>query len=368
MEIKNRLKIILIILSSCILSACSTDENISTLSLKKTGNEIGEIKQNESDLLAGVAKAICYSGFREGQHPDRGEGAVNPSYEEILEDLHILTRDSNFTLIRLYDSGENSQMVLRVIEENQLPVKVLLGIWLKAELSNHEGCSWLEEPIPDSILAQNKEMNLIEIETGINLSNQYKDIIVAVSVGNEALVEWNDHLVDTETIINYVKNVKDNIKQLVTVADNFRWWIASGLELSKVVDFASVHIYPLWEGQDIDTAMAYSISNIEDVSKALPESKIVLTEVGWATIAAEFGERASEEKQMRYYHDIMDWAKEMNITTFFFEAFDEPWKGDPNNPLGAEKHWGIFNVDRTPKLVMEELYQDLVKFEESLTY
>jgi hypothetical protein len=38
---------------------------------------------------------------------------------------------------------------------------------------------------------------------------------------------------------------------------------------------------------------------------------------------------------------------------FFFEAFDEPWKGDPNNPAGAEKHWGLFSVDRTPKKVMQ---------------
>jgi exo-beta-1,3-glucanase (GH17 family) len=37
---------------------------------------------------------------------------------------------------------------------------------------------------------------------------------------------------------------------------------------------------------------------------------------------------------------------------FFFEAFDEPWKGDPGEVLGAEKHWGVFRVDRTAKRVM----------------
>jgi exo-beta-1,3-glucanase (GH17 family) len=42
------------------------------------------------------------------------------------------------------------------------------------------------------------------------------------------------------------------------------------------------------------------------------------------------------------------------VTVFFFEAFDEPWKGDQNNATGAEKHWGLFRVDRTPKLVMEQ--------------
>lgn len=43
----------------------------------------------------------------------------------------------------------------------------------------------------------------------------------------------------------------------------------------------------------------------------------------------------------------------MNITTFFFEAFDEDWKGEAGNSLGAEKHWGLFNMDRTPKSVMK---------------
>ena len=36
-----------------------------------------------------------------------------------------------------------------------------------------------------------------------------------------------------------------------------------------------------------------------------------------------------------------------------FEAFDEPWKGG-NRPNEAEKHWGILNEDRTPKLVLKK--------------
>ena len=55
--------------------------------------------------------AIAYSGYREGQHPDRGDGAVNPSREEILEDLRILV-DHGFRLIRMYDAGENTAATL----------------------------------------------------------------------------------------------------------------------------------------------------------------------------------------------------------------------------------------------------------------
>jgi exo-beta-1,3-glucanase (GH17 family) len=54
----------------------------------------------------------------------------------------------------------------------------------------------------------------------------------------------------------------------------------------------------------------------------------------------------------------MSWSAENNFTTFFFEAFDEDWKGDPGSPMGAEKHWGIFTIDRKPKQVMKELYPE----------
>jgi exo-beta-1,3-glucanase (GH17 family) len=324
-------------------------------------NEGDRLKQSKDDLLIGVTRAICYSGFREGQHPDRGDGAVNPSYEETLEDLQILSKNSNFNLIRVYDSGENTQTILRVIKENNLNIKMMLGIWLKAEISNHEGCPWLTEPIPQKVLDQNKIDNMKEIESGIRLANEYNDIIVAVAVGNEALVEWNDHMVTVEKIIEYVRKVKDKVEQEVTVADNFKWWALDGKELSAEVDFISIHVYPVWEGQDIETGLSYSIDNIQEVKDSLPEARIVITEAGWATTASEFGERASEEKQERYYNEIMNWADEMNYTLFFFEAFDEPWKGDPSNPIGAEKHWGLFKVDRTPKKVMQKLYPELMK-------
>ncbi|PKQ64008.1 hypothetical protein BZG02_07710 [Labilibaculum filiforme] len=304
--------------------------------------------------MNGTLRAVAYSGFRTGQHPDRGNGAVNPTDAQVLEDLLIISKDALFNLIRLYDSGENSQAVLRIIEENKLNIKVMLGVWLKAELSAHETCEWLTEPIAQDILDANRILNHQEIEKGIDLANKYSEIVVAVNVGNEALVDWNDHKVDTDSIIAYVQKVQKGIQQPVTVADNYEWWALNGKKLAKVVDFVSIHVYPIWEGKDSDEAMSYTIENVQKVRNALPDSKLVITEAGWASEAVEFGERASEEKQEKYYNDLMKWSAEMNITTFFFEAFDEDWKGETANPLGAEKHWGIFTVDRKPKQVMQE--------------
>ena len=309
------------------------------------------INQGPEALVAGEVMAVAYSGFREGQHPDRGNGAINPGREEILEDLEILV-EHDFRLIRLYDAGENSVATLELIRENDLPIKVLLGIWLQAEISNHEGCAWLDEPIPDHELQANALLNLAEIRRGIDLANEFDDIIVAVNVGNEALVEWNDHMVSLENVIEYVKRVKGAIEQPVTVADNYEWWIKGGAPLAAAVDFIGVHTYPAWEEKTIDEALAYTIENMERVQAALPGKPMAILEAGWASTAVEFGDRASEANQARYYRELADWAAAANVTVFFFEAFDEPWKGDPNNPLGAEKHWGLFFVDRTPKLVM----------------
>ena len=318
------------------------------------------IQQKPGDLLCGQTKAVCYSGFRLGQHPDRGDGAVNPSDAEVLEDLRILNRDGNFRLIRLYDARSNSEDVLRLIKEHKLDMKVLLGVWLDAEVSN-PNCPWHPQPIPKDVLEANKIKNAEEIDRAIRLAGDFPTIVAAVAVGNEALVSWTDHMVPVESVIAYVQKVKKAVAQPVTVADNHDWWAKEGAPVAKEVDFVSVHIYPIWEGRDIEEAIAFGISNMEAVRKAIPDSQLVITEAGWATVASEFGPRASEKKQKRYYKELFDWAGKMNITTFFFEAFDESWKGDADNPLGAEKHWGLFNEDRKPKLVMQDLHADLVR-------
>jgi len=316
------------------------------------------LQQKKSDLLAGLPQGICYSGFRHGQHPDRGDGAMNPSDKEILEDLQILTRNGNFKMIRLYDARTNSEVILRLIREHHLKLKVLLGAWLGAEMLN-TNCPWLAPYLTPSVFAANKIKNAEEIQNAIRLANEYRDIVVAVAVGNETLVSWNDHMVPVESVIGYVRQVKKSVAQPVTVCDNYDWWSHHGAALARELDFISVHTYPEWEKKDIDEAMAYTIANLQAVRNALPQSRIVITEAGWATVAKEFGTRADEAKQQQYYHDLFAWTGQMNITTFFFEAFDEDWKGDVGDPLGAEKHWGLFTVERKVKLAMQKLYPDL---------
>ena len=345
------MKQLLAIFLALAITACGGGEPSPTPASPADSADSSAVMQAASDLVAGEVMAVAYSGFREGQHPDRGNGANNPSDEEILEDLRIMA-DAGFGVIRLYDTRENTASTLKLIREHDIPIKVLLGMWLDAEISNHEGCPWLDEPIPEDKLAANSLENMAEIRRGIEMANEYDDIVVAINVGNEALVDWNDHMVPLEKVIEYVEIVKAAVPQPVTVADNYEWWIEDGAPLAEVVDFLGIHTYPAWEEKTIDEALSYTLENLERVKAALPEKPMAILEAGWATTASEFGERAGEAQQERYYREIEEWATEANVTVFFFEAFDEPWKGNPDNPDGAEKHWGLFFVDRTPKQVM----------------
>ena len=314
---------------------------------------IQAFEQTADALIAGQHWAVAYSGFREGQHPDRGDGAINPSDAQILEDLHLLI-DHGFRLIRMYDTAENTERTLELIAEHALPMQVLLGVWLDAEVSNHEGCPWLTEPIPAAQLSANRIRNDAAVDKGIGLALRFPGIVVAINVGNEALVNWNDHMMTVERVIELVRRVKAAVPQEVTVAENYEWWIQKGAGLARELDFIGVHSYPVWEGKSIEQGLSYTVENLKAVHAALPEARIAVLEAGWATIASEFGDRAGEFQQERYYRELQQLALENQMTVFFFEAFDEPWKGDPGNPHGAEKHWGLFFENRTPKQVMRK--------------
>ena len=73
--------------------------------------------------------------------------------------------------------------------------------------------------------------------------------------------------------------------------------------------FLGVHTYAQWEGKTIDEAIPYTIDNIVAVCEAFPDKPIAILEAGWATVATEFGDRASEEFQARYYAELDEWAQ-----------------------------------------------------------
>ncbi len=301
-------------------------------------------------------KAICYSGYREGQSP---QNDTFPSYEQISEDLNILK--SQWQCLRLYDCSRHAELVLEVIAKEGLNFQVMLGANMKAEVSN-PNCPW-DANFDDATLESNRADNAAEVEQLIVLAKAYPEIIFSVAIGNEASVEWSDHLVPVEQLIHYVRRVKNCIPQAVTFCENYVPWPDKLAPLVAELDFISLHTYPVWEYQTIDAALDYTRANYLSVAERYPDVPVVITEAGWATASNGRGIEpwnATQELQAVYYLQLMKWTREENILTFVFEAFDEPWKGS-DEALEPEKHWGLFTVDRRPKLVMQETFSSLLE-------
>ncbi|MEY2855080.1 MAG: hypothetical protein RL030_2212 [Pseudomonadota bacterium] len=298
--------------------------------------------------------AICYSGYRHGQSPN---SQIYPTLAEIREDLNILREQ--WSLLRLYDCSPHAERVLQVIREDRLPLRVMLGAYLGAEMNNF-GCPWGATFSEEQLEASRRE-NAAELERLVALARQYEDIVFSVAVGNEATVDWTDHFVPVAHMIDYVKHVKAQVSQPVTFCENYVPWQHKLRDLVAELDFISLHTYPVWEYKHIHEALDYTKDNVASVARLYPDKPIVITEAGWCTASNGRGmhaEHAVQELQAVYYQDLIAWTREAGLLCFVFEAFDEPWKGSAD-PLEPEKHWGLFTVDRRPKLVMQGLYPAL---------
>jgi exo-beta-1,3-glucanase (GH17 family) len=299
-------------------------------------------------------RAICYSGYREGQSPD---AQVYPDDAQVREDLLLLVR--HWSLLRLYDCGPHAERVLEVIRRERLPLRVLLGAWLAAEEDN-PACPWGGVHGPAQ-LERNRTRNRQELESLVRLARAHPETVVAVAAGNEACVDWTDHLVPPERVAGYVRELRGQLSQPVTVCENYVPWRDRLGPLAAEVDFISIHTYPAWESKGIGEALAYTEENWRSVAERYPDRPVIITEAGWPSRSGGRGiapENASPELQAAYVQALSRWSEERGVLTFVFEAFDEPWKGSAD-PAEPEKHWGLFSVDRLPKPAVRPLFCDL---------
>ena len=289
-----------------------------------------------------VGKAISYGCYRKGQAP----GIKGPSESQILQDLEIIL--NHWNLIRVYGSDKDSERILKVIRKNNLPIKVMLGVWLEDEK---------EKP-------KRKNENIKQVLKAIRLANEYSEIISAINVGNETQVFWSAHRMDIDDLIHYIRTVRNNTSVPVTTADDYNFWNKPvSKSVATEVDFIVVHIYPLWNGQTLENSIDW-MSNIffNEIKKSHPEKTLVLGENGWATkydsTKTGDGQQGSLIKgevsyaaQEKFLLELSGWIDENQVTTFLFEAFDEPWKGggEASSPNEIEKHWGVFYENRMPK-------------------
>lgn len=287
-------------------------------------------------------KAICYSGYRQGQSPK----TEIPTKEQIEEDLDILIKEG-YQYIRMYDPNLHARRVLEAIREKKLPLRCMIGIDSEPEENNPE-CPFVKQEYTEEELAKNKERNDAEAEKLIQLVKEFEDEVCAVSVGNENTPPWGARTVRPERLLAHAKRFKEALNKPVTFCEGvFEWPHLK--ELGDYLDFISVHSYPLHYKETIDVAVDLNKAHYNDIKAIFPDKQVMFTEVGWTTRtnSAMVPGQACVENQKRYITELTEWLEKDQIIGFIFEAFDEPWKG--SNPNKSECNWGLYYLDRTRK-------------------
>lgn len=376
-----RFLVIKLFLILTFLLSCST--------MEKTGKHI-----NASQILGNPDfLAISYGGYRGNSRK------LQPSVEQLKEDMKILSA-MKVKIIRTYNVHlPEAGNILKAIDElkredSKFEMYVMLGAWIdcKNAWTNHE---------PDH--NEESERNAVEINQAAALAKRYPEIIKVIAVGNEAMVKWaTRYYVQPSVILKWVSHLQDLKKNgelpedlWITSSDNFASWGGGAGEyhtedlnqLFNAVDYVSIHTYPMhdthynpvfWgiketelhfsKEEQIELAMGRSVEyakvqfqSVRNYMHSLGIDKpIHIGETGWATSSNErYGNSDSkavdEYKAGIFYRMIRQWTNENQISCFYFEAFDEPWK-DAKNPGGSENHFGLFTVDGKAKYAVWDLY------------
>lgn len=335
--------------------------------------------------------AMSYGGYRHADH------SIEPTLDELKDDMKILSA-MGVKIVRTYKVHKpQAANLLQAIselkkEDPNFEIYVMLGAWIDCKNA------WTDIE-PDHNVES--EANKPQIEEAVRLANKYADIVKVVAVGNEAMVKWAaPYYVQPDVILKWVTHLQKLKKQgklskdlWITSSDNFASWgggdkeyhVEDLNELIKAVDFISMHTYSMhdthyqpefWlnsEGTEgmtdlekIDASMMrakkYAISQYQSVKEYMEslgiDKPIHIGETGWASVSTGFygldGSKACDEyKEALYYKHIRDWTNEAGLSCFYFEGFDEPWKGG-DNPGNSEKYFGLFKVDGKAKYAIWE--------------
>ena len=100
---------------------------------------------------------------------------------------------------------------------------VMLGAWVEAKGSWGDNVDHTQG---------NVENNTAEINKAVELANQYPDIVKAIAVGNEAMVQWaTSYFVFPKTILKWVNHLQELKKKKrlsrdvwITSSDNYESW------------------------------------------------------------------------------------------------------------------------------------------------
>jgi exo-beta-1,3-glucanase (GH17 family) len=269
-----------------------------------------------SDVPDGKISSVSFAPFREGQSPLT---EVFPTSEQIEEDIKLLAGETH--TLRTYASTRGLSNVAGIAQK--YGVNVIQGAWIG-------GMTMAEE-------------NQAEIDQLIKLANQYPDVIKRVIVGNEVLLRGE---LKPDQLLKYIRQVKQSIKQPVSYADVWSFYMRYP-EIANEVDFFTVHILPYWEDEPlrIEETAAHIEKNYQKIREAYPGKPILIGESGWPSAGRQRGWAVpSVVNEAKFTRSLVQLANKNGFDYNVVEAFNQPWKSQLEGVVGA--NWGLYSANR----------------------
>ncbi len=270
-------------------------------------------------------QSVSFAPYRPGQSPLT---RTFPTPQQIEQDLQRL--QGKVQAVRTYSAGENLETVPQ--RAGKYGLKVWHGAWLN----------------------DNDKENLEQINLLINHANKYPDTIERVIVGNEVLLRKD---LTPNQLRGYIRQVKQRVKQPVTYADVWEFWLRNP-QLADEVDIITIHLLPYWEDEPIgldrrepDGTLRIE-RHIADIYKKVqarfPGKKIVIGETGWPSDGRMRADaRPGRVEQVRYFSIFRSIADREHFDYNIVEAFDQYWKARQEGTVGAA--WGLLDAERRDK-------------------
>jgi exo-beta-1,3-glucanase (GH17 family)/cellulose synthase/poly-beta-1,6-N-acetylglucosamine synthase-like glycosyltransferase len=276
--------------------------------------------ESEPPWPAHGIQGVAFSPFAADQNPFGSKDV--PPVEQIDSDLRLL--EGKTFAVRTYSVLGSLGRIPELAAKHN--ISVALGVQLGKDESENEQ----------------------ELRIGIQLAHEHRNI-VRVLVGNEDLLRGD---VTEEQLAAYLDHARRAIRQPVGYADTWATWLKHP-EMAKHVDFIAVHLFPYWEGVDVESAVDFCFRELKAVQDAYPKKPVIIGEIGWPSEGRiRAGAVASVSNEALFLRQFLARAEKEGDRYYVMEAFDQPWKARDEGAVGA--YWGIYDVNRQPKFEFTE--------------
>lgn len=279
---------------------------------------------------AGPLQSVSFAPYRIGQSPLT---QTFPTEAQIEADLKLM--QGKVRAVRTYTSLEGMEAVPRLAGKYGL--KVWHGAWLNSS----------------------PKENLEQLSALIEHANRHPGSVDRVIVGNEVLLRKD---LTAAQLVEYIRQVKRSVKQPVTYADVWEFWLRNP-QIAAEVDIVTIHILPYWEDEPIgldrrlpDGTLAIE-AHIRDIYRKVqarfPGKPIAIGETGWPSSGRMRADALpGRVEQARYFSVFKNLAEKEGFEYNVIEAFDQWWKSRQEGTVGAE--WGLFDANRAEKFRVGE--------------